>query len=219
MGSMSRAAALAAAAFVGLQTADAGFVYSSASRSVTATTPTVTDSGSTSLFGSWFDSAFAPGAGVSALANQGSDLGASAIGLTGGAQAIGAVGASASGASILDTTFVAVSDDQAASFDVNWIIGLSQTLNGGGSSTVFVKLTDVTLNTVRLMLSNNANASGTLTVVSGHTYRLEATASADATGAGNAYGSFNANFSIVPGPASAALLALAGASVRRRRRR
>ena len=219
MGSLSRAAALAAAAFVGLQTADAGFVFSSAARSVSATTPSVTDGGSTPAFGSWFDTAFSSSSGVSALANQGSDLGASTIGLVGGAQAIGAAGASASGDSLLDATFVAMSDDQSATLDVNWIIGLSQNVSGGGSSTVFVKLTDLTLNTVRLMLSNNANASGTLTLISGNSYRIEATASSSATGVGNAFGTFNANFSIVPGPASAALLAIAAASVRPRRRR
>lgn len=219
MGSMSRAAALAAAAFVGLQTADAGFVYTTASRSVAATTPTSVDSGSTSLFGSWFRSAFASSSGVSALANQGSDLGVSTIGLVGAGQAIGGAGASASGASLLDATFVAMSDDGSATLDVNWIVGLSQNIGGSGASTVFIKLTDVTLNTVRLMLSNNANASGTLTMISGNTYRIEAVANSSATGVGNAYSSFNGNFSIVPGPASAALLTLAGAVARRRRYR
>ncbi|MEY3142421.1 MAG: hypothetical protein RLY21_914 [Planctomycetota bacterium] len=219
MGSMSRAAALAAAAFVGLQTADAGFVYSASARSVSAITPSFSDSGSTAGLGSWFDSAFASSAGASALANQGSDLGASSIGLVGAGQALGAAGASASGGSFLDATFVAMSDDGSATLDVNWIVGLSQTLGGTGTSTVFIKVTDVTLNTVRLMLSNNANASGTLTMISGNTYRIEATASSNAVGVGNAYSSFNGNFSIVPGPASASLLALAGLTVARRRRR
>lgn len=219
MGSISRAAALAAAALVGLQTADAGFVYSTSNRVVSAVVPSSSDTKSTSLFGNWFGSAFVSGAGVSSLANQGSDLGSTSISLVGASQAIGAAGASAIGESTLDATFVAMSDDGAATLDVSWMIGLSQTIGGVGSSTVFIKLTDVTLNTVRLMLSSSANASDTLTLVSGNTYRLEALASSSATGAGNAFSSFNGSFSIVPGPASAALLALAGAVGKRRRRR
>jgi hypothetical protein len=219
MGSISRAAALAAAALVGLQTADAGFVYSTSNRVVSAVVPSSSDTKSTSLFGNWFGSAFVSGAGVSSLANQGSDLGSTSISLVGASQAIGAAGASAIGESTLDATFVAMSDDGAATLDVSWMIGLSQTIGGVGSSTVFIKLTDVTLNTVRLVLSSSANASDTLTLVSGNTYRLEALASSSATGAGNAFSSFNASFSIVPGPASAALLALAGAVGKRRRRR
>jgi hypothetical protein len=219
MGSISRAAALAAAALVGLQTADAGFVYSTSIRVVSVGIPSSADTKSTSLFGNWFGSAFVSGAGVSSLANQGSDLGSTSISLVGASQAIGAAGASAIGESTLDATFVAMSDDGAATLDVNWMIGLSQTIGGVGSSTVFIKLTDVTLNTVRLVLSSSANASDTLTLVSGNTYRLEAFASSSATGAGNAFSSFNGSFSIVPGPASAALLALAGAVGKRRRRR
>jgi hypothetical protein len=219
MGSISRAAALAAAALVGLQTADAGFVYSTSNRVVSAVVPSSSDTKSTSLFGNWFGSALVSGAGVSSLANQGSDLGSTSISLVGASQAIGAAGASAIGESTLDATFVAMSDDGAATLDVSWMIGLSQTIGGVGSSTVFIKLTDVTLNTVRLVLSSTANASDTLTLVSGNTYRLEALASSSATGAGNAFSSFNASFSIVPGPASAALLALAGAVGKRRRRR
>lgn len=219
MGSISRAAALAAAALVGLQTADAGFVYSTSNRVVSAVVPSSSDTKSTSLFGNWFGSAFVSGAGVSSLANQGSDLGSTSISLVGASQAIGAAGASAIGESTLDATFVAMSDDGAATLDVSWMIGLSQTIGGVGSSTVFIKLTDVTLNTVRLVLSSSANASDTLTLVSGNTYRLEAFASSSATGAGNAFSSFNGSFSIVPGPASAALLALAGAVGKRRRRR
>lgn len=219
MGSISRAAALAAAALVGLQTADAGFVYSTSNRVVSAVVPSSSDTKSTSLFGNWFGSALVSGAGVSSLANQGSDLGSTSISLVGASQAIGAAGASAIGESTLDATFVAMSDDGAATLDVSWMIGLSQTIGGVGSSTVFIKLTDVTLNTVRLVLSSSANASDTLTLVSGNTYRLEALASSSATGAGNAFSSFNGSFSIVPGPASAALLALAGAVGKRRRRR
>jgi hypothetical protein len=219
MGSISRAAALAAAALVGLQTADAGFVYSTSIRVVSVGIPSSADTKSTSLFGNWFGSAFVSGAGVSSLANQGSDLGSTSISLVGASQANGAAGASAIGESTLDATFVAMSDDGAATLDVNWVIGLSQTIGGVGSSTVFIKLTDVTLNTVRLVLSSSANASDTLTLVSGNTYRLEAFASSSATGAGNAFSSFNGSFSIVPGPASAALLALAGAVGKRRRRR
>jgi hypothetical protein len=210
MGSISRAAALAAAAFVCLQTADAGFVYLSASRSVSAVTPSLTDSKSTAAFGSWFGSAFASSGSLSALANQGSELAAASISLVGAGQAIGATGASTSGASLADTTFIATSDDGSAAFDVSWIIGLSQNISGAGASTVFIKLTDVTTSTVRLMLSNSTTDSGTLSLVSGRTYRLEATASSTAVGAGNAYSSFNGSFSIVPGPGAVALAGLAG---------
>ena len=75
MGSISRAAALAAAALVGLQTADAGFVYSTSNRVVSAVVPSSSDTKSTSLFGNWFGSAFVSGAGVSSLANDASAAG------------------------------------------------------------------------------------------------------------------------------------------------
>lgn len=218
MGSITRAAALAAAAFVGLQTADAGFIYSTSSRSVSAVAGT-TDNKSTSAFGNWFGSAFAAGGTISALSNQGSDLQASVISLVGAGQATGAVGAIASGSSVVDTTFVAVSDDGSAVFDVSWIIGLSQNTAGVGASSVFIKLTDVTTGTVRLMLSNNTTASGNLSVVSGRTYRLEASAVTSVQGSGNAFGSFNANFSIVPAPGALALAGVAGAVGGRARRR
>jgi hypothetical protein len=218
MGSITRAAALAAAASVGLQTADAGFVYSSSVRSVAAATPASSDSGITTAFGIWFDSASSSGAGLTALANQGSNLGLNEMSFVGAAQVLGGNGASASSAA--DLTFVAFGDDPSASLvDISWIIGLSEDFTGGGTASVWVKLTDLTLGTMRLMLSSDTTAAGTLTVVAGNNYRLEVFASANATSSGSGFGSFNATFSIVPGPATAALLAIAGVVARGRRRR
>lgn len=216
---LSRVAAFAAAGVVGLQTADAGFVYASSSRAVSAVSPSQTDNKSTAATGNWFGSAFAAGSGVSALANQGSDLATASMSLVGAGQAIGAVGASASASSAFDVSFVAVSDDGSSSFDINWIIGLSQNVSAGGNSAVFIKLTDVTTNTVRLMLSNNTTASGTLSVVSGRTYRLEASAASSASGAGNGYASFNGSFTMVPAPGAITLAGLSVLGMGRSRRR
>lgn len=219
MGSITRAAALAAAASVGLQTADAGFVYSSSVRSVAAATPASSDLGITTAFGVWFDSASSSGAGLTALANQGSNLGLNEMSFVGAAQVLGG-GGGLSASSNADLTFVAMGDDPSASLvDIAWIIGLSEDFTGGGTASVLVKLTDLTLGTMRLMLSSDTTAAGTLTVVAGNNYRLEVFASANATSSGSAFGSFNATFSIIPGPATAALLALAGVVGRGRRRR
>lgn len=218
MGSIIRAAATAAAAFVGLQAADAGFVYSSAARSVAASTPATSDTGGSSAFGVWFDTATSSGSGLTALANQGSNLGVNEISLVGAAQVLGGAGASASSGA--NMTFVAFGDDPTASLvDISWIVGLSEDFTGGGSATVWIKLTDLTLGTMRLMLSSDTTAAGTLSVIAGNNYRLEVLASTSASSAGSAFGSFNATFSIVPGPATAALLAIAGAIGQGRRRR
>lgn len=218
MGSITRAAALAAAAFVGLQAADAGFVYASSARAVAAATPSSSDSGNSSAFGVWFDTASSSGAGLTALANQGSNLGLNEMSFVGAAQVLGGNGASSS--STADLTFVAMGDDPSASLvDISWIIGLSEDFTGGGTASVWVKLTDLTLGTMRLMLSSDTTAAGTLTVVAGNNYRLEVFASASTSSAGSGFGSFNASFTIVPVPGSAALIALAAAVGRGRRRR
>lgn len=219
MGSMSRAAALAAAAFVGLQTADAGFVYSSALRSVSTTAGASSDSGSTGAFGVWFDSAFSSSSGLSALANQGSDLAMNEMSFVGASQVLGGASGATSAASIADITFtVAPVDPTSGLVDIAWIIGLSEDFAGGGNASVFIRLTDVTTSTVRLLLSNDTTAAGNLTVTAGNTYRLEVSSTTSASTTGSAFGSFNANFSIVPGPASAALIGLAGLVAIRRRR-
>lgn len=220
MGSISRAAALAAAAFVGLQTADAGFVYSSSSRSVSAIAGASSDSGSSSASGIWFDSAFASGAGLSALANQGSDLATNEMSFVGASQVLGGASGATSAFSIADITFTVDQIDPSSNLvDIAWIIGLSEDFAGGGSASVFIRLTDVTTSTVRLLLSNDTTAAGNLTVTAGNTYRLEVSSTTSASTTGSAFGSFNANFSIVPGPASAALLGLAGLVATSRRRR
>lgn len=220
MGSMSRAAALAAAAFVGLQTADAAFVYSSASRSVGTSAAAASDSGSSNAFGIWFDSAFSSSAGLSALANQGSDLALNEMSFVGASQVLGGASGAASASSIADVNFtVAPVTAGSPLVDISWIIGLSEDFAGGGAASVFIRLTDVTTSTVRLLLSNDTTAAGSLTVIAGNSYRLEISSVTTANAAGSAFGSFNASFSIVPGPATAALLGIAGLVANRRRRR
>ena len=100
-----------------------------------------------------------------------------------------------------------------------WLCRRGWNFAGGGNASVFIRLTDVTTSTVRLLLSNDTTAAGNLTVTAGNTYRLEVSSTTSASATGSAFGSFNANFSIVPGPATAALLGIAGLVANRRRRR
>lgn len=223
MGSITRAAALAAAA-VALgsfaQQAAAGFVYSSTLRSVSVAASGASDSDSSNAGGVWFGSASLSGAGYSGLANHGSSLSMDAMDFVGAAQALANTGSSSVVAqSLVDITFVAQGFDGASTLDVSWIIGLSDT-DAGGAAFVSVVLTDLTSNTVRLALSDDRIASGSLTLDAGRSYRLEILADANVANGGGALASYNANFTAIPGPGALALVACAGAiglSTRRRR--
>ncbi len=223
MGSITRAAAFAAAA-VALgalsQQAAAGFVYSSTLRSVSVTAAGASDSDSSTAGGVWFGSASLSGAGYSGLANHGSDLDMDSMDFSGAAQALAS---SASvpvvSMSLVDITFIAEGFDGAALLDVSWVVGLSE-VETGGAAFVSVVLTDLTTNTVRLALSDDSIASGSVSLDSGRSYRLEIRADANVGNGGGALASYNASFTAIPAPGAMALLALAGsAGLATRRRR
>ena len=121
--------------------------------------------------------------------------------------------------SLVDITFVAQGFDGASTLDVSWIVGLSET-ETGGAAFVSVVLTDLTANVVRLALSDDSIASGSLALDSGRSYRLEIRADANVGNGGGALANYNASFTAIPAPGAMALLALAGtAGLASRRRR
>jgi MYXO-CTERM domain-containing protein len=209
----TRFAASAAVALASVSTASAGFVYSTASRAVEATASATSDTASDTGFGTWFDSASVFATSSNALAQHGSQLGATSMNFAGAAQSsavTGGIGSATSGATIDFSSDM----DQVVSF----ILGLTRTASGLGSSTVVVTLTDLTTGVVRLTASATAAFSGSLELDAGHDYRLHIDADAAAQGAGDALGQYNVAFSApVPAPGAIALLALAGFVARRRR--
>lgn len=223
MGSITRVAAFAAAA-VALgalsQQAAAGFVYSSTLRSVSVTAGGASDSDSSNAGGVWFGSASLSGGGYSGLANHGSNIAAEAMEFSGAAQALsGSANFAVVSLNLVDITFVAQGFDGASTLDVSWIVGLSET-ESGGAAFVSVVLTDLTANIVRLALSDDSIASGSLALDSGRSYRLEIRADANVGNGGGALASYNASFNAIPAPGALVLLALAGtAGLASRRRR
>jgi len=222
MGSITRAAAVAAAA-VALgatsQQAAAGFVYSSTLRSVSVTAGGASDSDSSNAGGVWFGSASLSGAGFSGLANHGSNLTMDEMNFSGAAQALASsANFSVVAQSLVDITFVAQGFGGGSTLDVSWIVGLSD-IQTGGASFVSVVLTDLTANVVRLALSDDSIASGSLTLDAGRSYRLEIRADASVSNGGGALANYNASFVAIPAPGALALLAFAGASGLRSRRR
>lgn len=210
MCSSLRSALVAAASLASLEAAHAGFVYQSAQRSVTASIASTTDSGSTTSFGTWFDSASVFGGGSAASATHGSDLAALAMSFSGGAQAVSGAAGGVSALSLADITFLANSLGGGAALDVEWLVALSEDAAGSTSSSVSFVLTDLTTGTMRVMLGGDNVASGTISLVAGNLYRLEVRANASGTGSGNALANYNVNFSVIPVPGAMSLLVLAG---------
>jgi uncharacterized protein (TIGR03382 family) len=218
MGSLLRSALVAAAPLACLQAADAGFVYQSAQRSVSASLASNSDSGSTSAFGLWFDSASVFAGGAAASANHGSDLLVDEMTFSGGAQVFSGANGGASALSEADITFLAMSDDGASFVDVEWLVGLSESASGSTTSSVWFTLTDVTSGVVLVSVAGNSVSSSPLVLSSGGLYRLQIVSSANGTSSGNALANYNVSFSVIPAPGALSLLALSGFVALRRRR-
>ncbi len=133
----------------------------------------------------------------------------------------GAAQASATAGGVANATSFAIIDfvsdmDQLVAF----IVGLTSTGSGSGFNSVIVTLTDTTTSTVRLTASATAAFSGSLSLDSGHSYRLVIDADAGVQGTGDSLGQYNVAFSApIPAPGAAALLGLAGVVACRRRQR
>lgn len=210
MGFILRSAAPAALVLATSMVAEAGFVYSSASRAVSASVSgSVVDSESTALFGDWFGSANALSGSYSVLASQGSRLALTEMSFVGAAQiesststALGAL----SGAEVFFTSSLTES--------ITWTAGLTASTGG----TLVLTVTDLATGGDVLAFSGPATGSGSFAVTAGREYRLRISARADAQGSGSALASFNAGFqSTIPAPAT--IVAFAGLAIGRRRRR
>jgi|688.fasta_scaffold456470_1 MYXO-CTERM domain-containing protein len=210
-----RLAASAAVALSSVSVANAGFVYSSANRTVEATAGATTDTASDSGFGTWFDSASVFATSSNALAQHGSQLSSTSMNFAGAAQASATSGGVANATSFAIIDFVSDMDQVVA-----FIVGLTSTGSGSGFNSVVVTLTDTTTSTVRLTASATAAFSGSLSLENGHSYRLVIDADAGVQGTGDSLGQYNVAFSTpIPAPGAAALLGLAGVVARRRRQR
>ena len=217
MGLKTRIAASAAVALVGLPTANAGFVYQSALRSVDiAVSGSSVDSDSSTAFGSWFGSASMLGSGYSSLASHGSNLSYGELILVGAAQ----VSAPNSVANIVarswaDVTFLADMDET-----ISWIAGLGVESTGVGNiASVSVIVTDVGTGAIRFASSDDSTGSGSFAIVAGHNYRVQITASSTAATSGEVLSNFNVGFYSIPAPGALALVGLAGLVVFARRSR
>jgi hypothetical protein len=213
--SLRAAAAAAGCAFVAAGAANAAFVYSSASRSVDITVNSaVVDSESTTAFGGWFGTANANSDGYSALAQQGSGLSSLEMSLVGSASADAVATAAIVARSTADISFIA-----SASESISWIASLGAGSSGGATpGALVVRVTDSTTGSVILAFSGPTAGSGSFSVVSGRSYRVEVSAIAAVQGGGLSAANYSVGFfAPVPAPGAIALLGLAGLVGRRRR--
>ena len=206
--------ALGAVAFFVTATADAGFVYQSATRETQASVGgVVVQSSSTAAVSTWFASSWTNSAAHSVLATHGSDLTHSAMTFVGAAQ----LSASA------DTTLAArsgatVTFEADATETVRWIADLWQeALGPGNSASIALSITDLTTSTAELAFTGPTLGSGSFQVTAGHAYRVTILALADSVGSTNAVANYNVGLYSVPGPGALALLGIAAMAARRGR--
>jgi len=215
MSSVLRAAALSAVALAAIQSASAGFVYSTSARETSASVGgSVVDSESTTASGSWYGSASANTASYVILATQGSNLASTEMTFVGAAQISASSAATLGATSTANVTFLA-----SASETIRWIADLAREASGAGNaSAISLSVLDLaTLNPV-LAFTGPTIGSGSFDVVAGRSYRVIVSATSSAVGSTNASANYNVGFfSTVPTPGALALLGLAGLAGRRRR--
>lgn len=199
-------------------TADAGFVFQSASRETEASAGgIVVQTAGTLGFTSWFGSARANTAAHTVLATQGSNLLANEMTFVGAAQVSSTADATLAARSAATVTWVADATET-----VRWIADLWHEASGAGNAaSISMSVVDLTDAAAEIAFSGPVLGSGSFAVDAGHTYRVQVLALAGSVGATNAVANYNIGFFTdslpVPGPGAIALLALAGLAVRRRR--
>lgn len=215
---VSARCAFGAVALFVAATADAGFVFQSASRETEASVGGIVVQSDSSIgFTSWYGSSRANTAAHVVLATQGSNLLGNEMTFVGAAQVSSSAGTTLAARSAATVTFVADATES-----VRWIADLWQeALGAGNAASISLSVIDLTASSAEIAFSGPVLGSGSFTVDAGHAYRVEITAIAAAVGSTNAVANYNvglfADSLPVPAPGAIALLALAGLAIRRRR--
>lgn len=215
MSSVLRAAALSAVVLAAVSSANAAFVYQSSSRETSASVGgSVADSESTTAAGSWYGSASANTATYTILSTQGSNLASTEMTFVGASQISASAPATLGATSTATVTFLASATDT-----VRWIANLARDFSGAGNNAaISLSVIDLTTFNPVLAFTGPTIGSGSFDVIAGRTYRVNISATANATSATNSVANYNVGFfSTVPAPGAIALLGLAGLTGRRRR--
>lgn len=198
--------ALTAAALSAAASAQAGFVYSSANRSISLLSPAGPVGSSSSLFGTFNDFRSHSAPSVSGFVQQNSNLSASEVRLTAFVQTSSSstnFAGPLSGTSISTAVF-GVSELSTVTLSVT----TTRQANGANAvGTVSVLLRDLTSGGTVLFTSNSAiSTTQTLTLVAGHEYQVDVTNLASvSSGTGNASANYSVIMTAVPVPAPGAL--------------
>lgn len=205
-------AALSAAA-----SAQAGFVYDSAVRTNSLTSPAGTVGASSSVLGDFLDFRNYSIVGVSGSAQHGSTL-------AGDSMSFGAfVQLFSNAAGFAGPLFGSATADVYFRSTTSTVIALgvntnSQSAGVSSTSNAAVSLVATPTNTTLYSTSVNDSSSVELTLVAGTLYRLQVSNYASiSSGTGNALSNFSVSISTVPAPGAIVAFGLAGLASRRRR--
>ncbi len=204
---------------VGLSAAHAGFVYDTSHtnrRTQAWVIGSSVEVDATTALGPWYGSAFYSDATTAVLANQGSDLGASQMTFSGGAQTSSSVAIDLHAQSVASTRFGVTSAGA-----LQWIVTTNSVANGfENMSSISISLMDLTTGQFLFARTGNSSGNGSIQLIASHNYELVIYADAESGSAGSTAATYNAGlqFVAVPTPGALALLALAGISARSRRR-
>lgn len=207
----------AAAALSAAAPADAAFVYSSALRSISLTSPAGTSAVSSNAFGDFLEFRSYSAPMISGALQQASTLGVDSMSFGAFAQLFSNSAGFAgplNGTSLSSVVF-SVGADLQASLSVGTII---QSSGASAASGISVVLRDVATGTVIYSTNSSATDSLELSLVAGRNYQLDVTSAASvASGVGSAFTNYSVSITAVPAPGVLATLGLAAMARRRRR--
>lgn len=209
--------AAAAAALSAAASTQAGFVYDSALRTNSLTSPSGTAGVSSTTFGDFLDFRFYSVPFISGSIQHASTLGTDSMSFGSFAQISsnsGAFGGPLSGMATADVYFRST-----ATTVISLGVGVSSQFAGLNSAAgASMSLIEAVSNTTLYTASVNDSSSVELTLAANVLYRLRAMSSASlSSGIGSASSNFSISVSIVPAPGAMAVLGLAGLARRRRR--
>lgn len=215
--SSKMALTVAAAALSAAASAQGAFVYASATRSISLTSPSGTSGVTSSVLGDFLEFRSYSAPSVSGSLQQASTLGADSMSVGAFAQMFsnsGGFGGPLSGTSSSTISFVTTTQTIAS-------LSVGTTLQGAGagsSRSVSVVLRDATTNTVLYSSSTAVTDTVDFVLSTGTTYELTVNGNASmAAGIGNAFMNTSVSITAVPAPGAIATFGLA-ALLRRRRR-